>query len=79
MAAYLLNMGPMPPPTQQEIAVATMNHLLDNPSSPGPANNEARHGLEDKNNAVHELPNLQPLSQETQHPSKLIFDICVRD
>ena len=37
MAAYLLGMGPMPPPTQEEIAVATANYLLDNPN-PGPAN-----------------------------------------
>ena len=37
MAAYLLGMGPMPPPTQQEIAVATANYLLDN-NNPGPPN-----------------------------------------
>ena len=28
-AAYLLGMAPMPPPTQQEHAVAIANHLLD--------------------------------------------------
>ena len=28
MAAYLLGMGPMPPPTQQEIAVAAANCML---------------------------------------------------
>lgn len=28
-AAYLLNMGPMPPATQQDYAVALMNHTLD--------------------------------------------------
>jgi hypothetical protein len=38
MAAYLLGMGPMPPPTQQELAVATANHMLDNVLAPGPAN-----------------------------------------
>ena len=37
MAAFLLGMGPMPPPTQQELAVAAANHLLDN-VTPGPAN-----------------------------------------
>ncbi|KAF8811481.1 hypothetical protein BYT27DRAFT_7277025 [Phlegmacium glaucopus] len=37
MAAYLLGMGPMPPPTQQEIAVAAANRMLDN-ATPGPAN-----------------------------------------
>ena len=37
MAAYLLGMGPMLPPTQQEIAVAAANHMLDN-ATPGPAN-----------------------------------------
>lgn len=37
MAAYLLGMGPMPLPTQQEMAIATANYILDNPT-PGPAN-----------------------------------------
>ncbi|KAF8799498.1 hypothetical protein BYT27DRAFT_7176287 [Phlegmacium glaucopus] len=37
MAAFLLGAGPMPPPTQQEIAVAMANHMLDN-ATPGPAN-----------------------------------------
>ena len=30
-AAYLLGLGPMPPPRPQDIAVAVMNHRLDNP------------------------------------------------
>ena len=29
-AAYLLGLGPMPPPCPQDIAVAMMNHCLDN-------------------------------------------------
>ena len=37
MAAYLLGMGPMLPLTQQEIAVAVANCMLDN-VTPGPAN-----------------------------------------
>ena len=37
MAAYLLGMGPMPPPTQQEMAIATANYILNNPT-PVPAN-----------------------------------------
>jgi len=37
LAAFPLGMGPMPPPTQQELAVATANHMLDN-ATPGPAN-----------------------------------------
>ena len=36
MAAFLLGMGPMPPLTQQEIAIATANRMLDN-ATPGPA------------------------------------------
>lgn len=31
MAAYLLGMGPMPPPQPQDLAVAMANHMLDNP------------------------------------------------
>lgn len=41
MAAYLLGLGLMPPPTQQEIqvAVAAANYLLDSPiPGPEPAN-----------------------------------------
>ncbi|PPQ92910.1 hypothetical protein CVT25_009181, partial [Psilocybe cyanescens] len=37
MAAFLLGAGPMPPPTQQEIAVAIANCMPDN-ATPGPAN-----------------------------------------
>jgi hypothetical protein len=37
LAAFLLGMGPMPPPTQQELAIAAANHMLDN-AAPGPAN-----------------------------------------
>ena len=33
-AAYLLGVGPMPPPRPQDIAVAVTNHLLDNPPAP---------------------------------------------
>ena len=34
-AAYLLGMGPIPPPTKQEIAVALFNRLLDEPQAEG--------------------------------------------
>lgn len=37
LAAFLLDMGPMPPPTQQELTFAAANHILDN-ATPGPAN-----------------------------------------
>ena len=30
-AAYLLRMGPTPPPQAQDVAAAVANHLLDNP------------------------------------------------
>lgn len=33
LAAYLLGMGPMPAPSQKEIAVATVIHGLDHPES----------------------------------------------
>ena len=33
LAAFLLGMSPMPPPTQQEIAVAAANRMLENPGS----------------------------------------------
>jgi hypothetical protein len=37
MAAFLLGMGPMPPPTQEELAFAAANYMFDN-ATPGPAN-----------------------------------------
>jgi len=37
MAAFFLGAGPMPPPTQQEIAVAMANQILNN-ATPEPAN-----------------------------------------
>ena len=37
LAAFLLGMGPMPPLTQQELALAATNHMLEN-AIPGPAN-----------------------------------------
>lgn len=33
MAAYLLGMGPMPPPQPEEVAVALANHALDYPDA----------------------------------------------
>lgn len=36
LAAFLLGTGPTPPPTQQELAIATANHMLDN-TTPGAA------------------------------------------
>ena len=39
MAAYLLGMGPMPPPRPQDVAVAMANHLLDH-SAPGLHDND---------------------------------------
>ncbi|KJA13537.1 hypothetical protein HYPSUDRAFT_151502 [Hypholoma sublateritium FD-334 SS-4] len=55
LTTYLLGMGPMPPPMQQEIAVATANYMLDNPAAaagiaqpaPGPSN--LRENSEDEN------------------------------
>jgi hypothetical protein len=35
LAAFLLRMGPMQPPIQQELVVDTANHMLDN-ATPGP-------------------------------------------
>ena len=32
-AAYLLGMGPTPPPQPQDVAAAMANHLLDNPDA----------------------------------------------
>ena len=32
-AAYLLRMGPTPPPQPQDVAAAMANHLLDNPDA----------------------------------------------
>ncbi len=50
LAAYLLGMGPMPPPTQQEIAVAAANYMLDNPAGPpGPPFHRDNNEFEDQN------------------------------
>ena len=65
MAAYLLGMGPMPPPTQEELAVAAANYMLDN--APGPAN----HVIHDDDDEE----NIDPLLRAQQavpanHPSE---------
>ena len=36
MAAFLLGMGPLPPPQPQDVAVALANHMLDHPDNIDP-------------------------------------------
>ena len=70
LASFLLGMGPMPPPTQQEIAVAAANRMLDN-MTPGPADVRDNEGDE---NIDPQLRIQQPIHQVNQ-PLGKSYDI----
>lgn len=68
MAAFLLGMGPMPPPTQQELALATANHVLDNPI-PGRANvhdDNGEENIDPQLRTQQDIPVNHPLSESLQ-------------
>lgn len=60
MAAFLLGMGEMPPPRNQDIAVAMANHMLDNQFQ-GPVN-----AIVQDENINHELRMPLPLPPAAQ-------------
>ena len=68
-AAYLLNMAPIPPPTQQDYAVAVLNHALDG----GRLREEEESSNEDENIDPQLRPQSQPQVAVAPTPGKSIF------
>lgn len=68
-ALFLLDLGPMHPPTQQEIAVATANRMLNN-ATPGPAIIDIHDGNGEESENTDPLFRNQQVAELNRPPSK---------